>query len=187
MVLAQSAAVAAVEAIESKTSVQNVDVKKVQAILKNNPLADGSTPEIVIDNNEKEHIQVQGEWLTQQYTGYGPSIFYSEENTGKKKWVKFIPAINKTGYYNVYSYFLPGYKNAASKTLLTIYNGGEEKQIVIKKSDIKVEGQTSGEWIPLGRFYLKKGSGNFVKISNKDADGTVVADAVLFKPENPNP
>ena len=97
--------------------------------------------------------------------------------------MKFIPSIKKTGYYNIYSYFLPDYKNAASKVSITVYNNIEEKEIVIKKADIKVEGQTSGEWILLGRFYLKRGSGNYVKISDKNADGTVVADAVLFKPD----
>ncbi len=183
MVLAQSAAVAAIEAIQSKSGIQHIDVKKVQAILKNNPLADGSTAEIAVDNDDKEHAVVQGEWTAQQHGGYGPSLLFSREKTDNKKWVKFIPEIKKSGYYNVYSYFIPGFKNAASATSFTIHNKNEEKEIVIPNPGIQAEGQTSGEWIFLGRFYLEKGSGNYVKISGKDADGSVVADAVLFKPD----
>ena len=51
MVLAQSSAVAASMAIDGKTSVQAIDVKKLQAELKTNPLADGSTAEILVDND----------------------------------------------------------------------------------------------------------------------------------------
>src|SRR5690606_27779848 len=46
MVLSQSAAVAACMAIDEELSVQEVDVKALQKILKENPLADGSIAEI---------------------------------------------------------------------------------------------------------------------------------------------
>ena len=49
MVLAQSAAIAAAEAINTG-SVQTVDIKKVQALLHENPLLDDSFSEILIDD-----------------------------------------------------------------------------------------------------------------------------------------
>src|SRR5687767_5816750 len=46
MVLGQSAAVAAAMAIDAKKPVQEVNIAKLQAAIKTNPLANGSTPEI---------------------------------------------------------------------------------------------------------------------------------------------
>jgi hypothetical protein len=43
-----------------------------------------------------------------------------------------------------------------------------------------VEGQTSGEWVPCGKFAFVAGEDNYVSISNKGADGTVIADAILL-------
>ncbi|HEX6428680.1 MAG TPA: hypothetical protein VF008_13385, partial [Niastella sp.] len=57
------------------------------------------------------------------------------------------------------------------------------KSIHIKAAAIKVEGQTSGEWISLGKHRLEKGKKAYVEISNTGADGFVFADAVLFIPE----
>ncbi len=50
MVLAQAAATAASMAIQGKLDVQEVNVQQLQQALKTNPLADGSIPEIVVDN-----------------------------------------------------------------------------------------------------------------------------------------
>ncbi|WP_332367758.1 FAD-dependent oxidoreductase [Spirosoma telluris] len=60
MVLAQSSALAASMAIDGKTSVQEVDVKKLQNVLKTNPLADGSTAEILVDNDDEAHTTRTG-------------------------------------------------------------------------------------------------------------------------------
>ena len=62
MVLGQSAATAAVQAIERKVSVQEVDVKAVQNKLAENPLVNGSTPEILVDNDDNSLVIVQGDW-----------------------------------------------------------------------------------------------------------------------------
>lgn len=45
-----------------------------------------------------------------------------------------------------------------------------------------MEGQTAGEWIHLGEYDLPEGSDAYVEITNKNAKGMVVADAVLFLP-----
>lgn len=58
-----------------------------------------------------------------------------------------------------------------------------DPEIMVKEEDIRVEGQTSGEWVPLGEFALEVGKEAFVEISNQGADGVTVADAVLWVPE----
>jgi hypothetical protein len=52
MVLGQSAAVAASEAINTNKAVQEVDVKKIRSKLAEDPLLDGSRPAIVINNSD---------------------------------------------------------------------------------------------------------------------------------------
>ena len=51
---------------------------------------------------------------------------------------------------------------------------------MINKSEIAIEGQTSGEWVYLGNFLLPKGKQSSVTITDKDADGALVADAILL-------
>lgn len=66
---------------------------------------------------------------------------------------------------------------------MTIFDGKVKKELVVREADIRVNGQTSGEWISLGKFQLKQGEKAYVEISNKNADGIVVADAILFVPD----
>src|SRR5690606_29562982 len=54
MVLGQSAATAAVFAIDGNMAVQDVDVSALQEELRNNPLADGTRPDILLDNDDAE-------------------------------------------------------------------------------------------------------------------------------------
>ena len=62
MVLGQSAAVAASLSIDQGVDVQDVDVARIQEILKTDPLADGSTPEILVDNDDTTAVEVRGDW-----------------------------------------------------------------------------------------------------------------------------
>jgi hypothetical protein len=182
MVLGQSAAVAAVQAIDDGGAVQDIDVKKLQQRLKNDPLVNGSTPEVVVDNSDREHVEVKGEWPVIKGGGYGPDVFIGRPPVKEEKSVKFIPAIKKAGYYTLYTYSRPTLQNASSQTTWLIYDGSEEREVVIKTADIKVHGQTSGEWVSLGRYKLPAGSKAYVVITNKNADGVIAADAVLFVP-----
>ena len=53
MVMAQSATVAAVMALDKKTGLHQVNIKDLQQTLASNPLADGSLPEIMVDNDSR--------------------------------------------------------------------------------------------------------------------------------------
>ena len=181
MVLSQSAAVAALMAIDAKTTVQKVDVKKLQQTLIDNPLADNSTVEILVDNDDKKQVSVTGSWSVEKKGSYGPSMFVDDGKDGQLKTVRFTPQIVKQGAYNAYAYF-PKLQGLASHTPIVFFNGKTTSDITVKESDIRVEGQTSGEWVLLGKFDLEKGTKSYVEISNKGANGIVVADALLFVP-----
>ena len=63
-----------------------------------------------------------------------------------------------------------------------IFDGVKNSEKVIEASTVKVTGQTSGEWVSVGVHSLKKDAKPFIEISNKNSDGIVAADAVLFVP-----
>jgi len=178
MVLAEASAAAACQAIDAKQAVQDVDVVKVQALLKSNPLMDGSTPEVLIDNDDSLHIELTGNWQRKTNGGYGPSWLLADENTTGS--VVFKPQIKQAGKYTVYTY-IPSIDKAAKQTKYVFFNGSTSGNINIS-SNIKAEGQTSGEWILLGTFTLPAGNKASVTITAANADGITSADAILFVP-----
>ncbi|QIP14929.1 FAD-dependent oxidoreductase [Spirosoma aureum] len=183
MVLGQSTALAAAMAIDAKTSVQKVNIAKLQQELKANPLADGSTPEILVDNDSQKMTTITGPWRVENKSkgGYGPSYLIYEGQGEEKATVRFTPDIVKAGKYRVYAYF-PRLAKSASELGITVSDGKSSKSIPIKTADIVVVGQTSGEWVALGDYELPKGQASSVEIAAKQVDGPVVADAVLFVP-----
>ena len=186
MVLAQSAAIAAGQAIDKYANcVQKVDAKAILKEFRENPLADKSQPEILIDNHDTSHVQRTGEWKTEIWKAYGPD-FFSDDSKGKNlKTIQYTPVIPVDNLYEIYAYF-PKVQNATTQTHIDIYDGNELHKKIIRSSDIVVEGQTSGEWVSIGQYKLTKGMDNYVRISNEEADGIVVADAVLFIPATDN-
>lgn len=183
MVLAQSSAVAAVMAIDKRTSVQDVNVKLVQQKLKADPLSDKSTPEILVDNDDATGVTKEGPFvrLTKAPGVYGPSLLADTTLNQKPSSVKFTPAVAKAGMYNVFVY-CPRTPKGTTKLTVTVFDGKTKKDVVLSPNDVKVEGQTSGEWIGVGKYQLPAGRSGSVIITNKGMDGIVVADAVLFVP-----
>jgi hypothetical protein len=181
MVLSQSAAVAAIMSINTNKPVQEINVKQLQETLIKQPLADNSVVEILVDNDDASNVSITGNWTTERKGSYGPSMLTNDGKGGTVESMRFIPPVTNSGSYKVYAYF-PKVQNATSKTAVTIFDGKAKKEKVIKESDVRVDGQTTGEWVPLGTYSLSKGRKSYVEISNKNADGVVVADAVLFIP-----
>lgn len=178
MVLAQSAAIAATEAIHTG-SVQSVDVKKIQTILHQNPLLDGSFSEILIDDSDLD-LSGNSDWETvEKQGGYGPS--YLKAKNQNRMPVRYIPNIEHEGKYRIYTYY--HMRNDVSPTITySISDGSNVLTKEIHKNDVVVEGQTTGEWIELGVYDLQKNTKPYVEISGKNTSGLVVADAMLFIP-----
>lgn len=181
MVLSQSAATAAVLALQENRSVQDITVTTLQQMLKDNPLADGSTPEIVVDNEDSAHVIRTGTWQLQKGDHYGPSAYINEADSGGAATIRFAPAIKKPGYYKVYTYVSAREKRLSPQIAVNIFNGSNNSQ-QLQTTDLSVQGQTGGEWLPLGMYQFPAGPDNFVQFSNKNATGVIVADAVVFVP-----
>jgi hypothetical protein len=178
MVLAQSAAVAASLAIDKKTSVQDVDVQAVQRILRENPLLDGSTPDVVVDNDAPTGVTRTGEWTVEKSGGYGRS-YWRASGGETTKTVRFTPTLPKTGRYDLYAY-VPRRSDASARTNFLIHDGQKTQTVTLSRDQIQVSGQTSGTWVKLGSFAFPAGQKSFAEITTDRADGTVVADAVQW-------
>ena len=184
MVLGQSAAVAASLAIDKKTSLLKVDIPSLQQILSTNPLADGNTGDIFIDDANKGSVVATGGWkvVSDSRNSYGPSWLQAEAGETEVKTVKFIPDIRKTASYQVYTY-VPRITGTAAAVVCNVFDGQTNKEVVLDHKNVVVQGQTSGEWVSLGTYHFPAGKKGFVSITNKNADGIVIADAVLLVPD----
>jgi hypothetical protein len=66
---------------------------------------------------------------------------------------------------------------------VTVHDGKKKKEVIVKPADLVVEGQTSGEWVSLGKYTFSAGNKGYIEVSAAGAaTGTVVADAVLWVP-----
>ncbi|MFT3947396.1 MAG: FAD-dependent oxidoreductase [Agriterribacter sp.] len=180
MVMGQAAATAASLAIDKQKSVQDINIPHLQSILRNNPFADGSQPDILIDNEQDDNVTVTGDWQSVKGRGSYASSSLQINNSSEANAVKFTPVITKEDKYKVYSY-TPKINGGSSTMHFKITVG---KQTVLKTIDLnslKVEGQTSGEWLYVGEYVFKPGAA--VEITAKESNGIVIADAILFVPE----
>lgn len=176
MVLGQAAAVAASMAIDRKTCVQHIDVKKLQKELNDNPLADKSIFEIMIDNEHAESVEIEGDWEESRSGSYGPNLLISK---GKGS-VSFIPDIPCAGSYDAYTY-IARIQGNNTPVPVTVFDGKNSHEKIIRPVEVIVEGQTSGEWVFLGSFDLPKGKKSKVTVTSGET-GSVIADAVILVP-----
>ncbi|GAB3490329.1 FAD-dependent oxidoreductase [Spirosoma knui] len=193
MVLAQSAAVAACQAIDDRKAVQDIDVKKLQMHLAQNPLMNGSRPEILIDNDDSTQVVQQGTWQRDTKGGkYGTSLLISP--SGQSASVRFQPGRLQAGRYAVFIYN-PSRLGGGG-------NPDQDSQQTNKSSRVRVRvhtGQTVAEttidqqnhnndWIRVGEYAFTTSRASaqqpYVDITTAGAEQPVVADAVLFIPTN---
>lgn len=188
MVLGQAAATAAVIAINHNETIQSVPVTAIQEQLRANPYADGRPADILVDNKDSLQLVIRGKWRLSKQGGYGPDFLTHTHDTHENAVVRFIPDIKEDGTYQLYTYY-PKLKDVSEKTVFHIFDGRKQTQKVIRKSEVDVMGQTSGEWIPLGEYQLHKGRSAYIEVSDSSSDGNgngdnvIVADAILCMPK----
>lgn len=185
MVLAQSAALAACHAIDEKVAVQDIDIKKLQARLANDPLLDGRAPELLIDNDDNERVLTTGTWERLTKGGkYGTSLLLAKPD--QPATVTFQAKNLKPGRYTVYVYNplweggggnpdqIGTQTSKAAKVSATLQNGRNEVVIPVNQQ------VQNNDWISLGEHDLSALAS--LKISAEGSRNPVVADAVLFLP-----
>ncbi len=184
MVLAQSAALAACHAIDENVAVQDIDIKKLQARLTNDPLLDGRAPEVLIDNDDTTRVSTTGVWERLKTGGkYGTSLMLAQ--AGQAANITFKATNVRPGKYTVYVYnplWQGGGGNPDEIGPQTYKSAQVTAQLITGKSHKAVpvnQQQQNNDWISLGEHSLSE------SVSLKLINGSptpMVADAVLFVP-----
>lgn len=187
MVLGQSTATAAVMAIDAKTSVQKVDVKKLQERLladkqvlawtggggSANGIAIKSLKGLVLDD---EAMARRGDWLPSAVIdGFVGTQYWHDNNEGKgDKEVRFTGKVEKAGEYELRLAYSANGNRASNVPVMIDHAGGSTEVKVDEKKAPSIE----KAFVSLGKYKLSPDKPLAVTISNRDTNGYVVVDAV---------
>jgi hypothetical protein len=191
MVLAQTSAIAACWAIEQNNPVQMVDVPKLQKFLKDNPLVDGSTPEILVDDAiTPKQIAYTGAWKVGEgnISKYGRTLRLAENQKGNS--ARLFPEIKKEGMYRVYYYFprFWGEKRNVDSIAISISDGKKTWKKMIKTNEEAFHSNDNkGTWLDLGSYAFSSKKQAWLEVSatgeGKNPGIFIPLDAALWVPE----
>ncbi|MEZ0487731.1 FAD-dependent oxidoreductase [Fibrella aquatica] len=188
MVLGQTAGAAAAQAIDQNVPVQRLDVTRLQQTLRQNPLLDGSRPELLIDNDDSVRVNQEGKWdLLAKGSQYGKTALLSADD---KAAVTFKATTIKPGRYQLFVYnptrrggggnpdevAFQGDKSA--RVTVRVFDGNTNKSLTINQQ------KQNNDWISLGTYLFAKGKTPSVTFVASGSAEPVLADAVLFLPVN---
>ncbi|MEO6526954.1 MAG: FAD-dependent oxidoreductase, partial [Gemmatimonadaceae bacterium] len=180
MVLAQAAAIAASRAIDGRSPVQQVDVPALQRELAANPRADGSAPELLVDDANAEQVAVTGPWVRATTPGrFGPGVLQAPASGAGS--VRFTPRIAHTGRYRVYMYW-PRPRGLATNAPVRLHHAAGMDSLAIDLTAVGENAQGVAAWTLLGERTFSAGRDGWVEVGAERANGIVLADAVLFVP-----
>jgi len=191
MLLGQSAATAAAQAIDADVAVQDVDYAKLsERLLKDGQILEYTGPPrhrgsgqtgidaktllgVVVDNDNAE---LAGPWQTNNVTHprVGPTYVHDNNEAKGKCVAKYRFKLPEPGRYEVRVSWPPN-PNRATNVPITIRFGRELKTVMVNQKNSGRDGFNS-----LGEYLL--GETAVVEISNKDTAGYVIADAVQLLP-----
>jgi len=176
MVLGQSAAVAAVLAIDENKNVQDINITKLRKILRENPYLDGSTPEVMVDEADIDKISRSGSWRKSYGAHYKNSYLYSDNKKNDCSFT-FFPVIKSAGKYEAFFYCTAIEElSMMDEMVLNIQHANGNSQIKIKPKQMK------GSWVSLGTYFFEKGNKSAVAINGGLTKGPLFADAILLVP-----
>lgn len=181
MVLAQSSAVAAVMAINENKSVQQVDVKKVQAELRANPLADGTIPDVLVDDNDLSGFKpLTNNWKQENkaHNKFGLTYYLNDTTQAGPYKAEFTAKPQYTGNYTAYCYI-----NDLTKAYRTATKANEVSLTLSSGQVIKINPNAHvGDWYKLGEVTLK--ANEQLKLTlESNGPGLVSADAFILVPK----
>lgn len=188
MVLGQSSATAACQAIDQKTSVQFIDQQQFRAKLLDDkqvlawtgrkrtpPIPVASLKGIVVDDAD---AKLTGSWSSSaSVSGFVGQHYLHDghEDLGNKSAV-FTAKLPAAGRYEVF-FFYTANPNRASNVKVEVHAAGEIKTVSVDQRKPLAKGK--GKSLGLHQF---DATGGNVKVTNAGANGHVIVDAVQFVP-----
>lgn len=190
MVLGQSAATAAAQAIDEGVAVQRIDLAKLKAqLLKDGQVLDFESPPmpdnisftkeklggIVVDDEDAELAGFSAEGSgTPGFVGKG---YRHDGNVAKgQQSAKFVPNLPKAGKYRVAMTY-NALDNRATNVPVTVHHADGDTALVVNE---KKKPADHDILFPLGVYRFEKGKTGWVEIKNDGTDGHVLIDAVQW-------
>ena len=190
MVLGQSAATAAVHAIDEQKGVQAIDYAKLQArLLKDGQVLDFDSPPVAPRASMSKEMLggIIVDDAEAAVTGFGVASTsaerfvqraYRHDGDADKggSTARFVPEIPRAGRYQVLVAY-PVHANRAPKVPVTIKHADGETIVHLNQTKNPA---VNNLLEPVGTFRFEKGRGGHVEIGNKGTSGYVVIDAVQW-------
>ena len=178
MIAGQSAGTAACFAIDDGTSVQGVNVRKLQAQLAADGQATGAVVDnggIIVDDADPSGVTIVGDWLLSTSTaGYYGTGYRHDHNANKgSSSVTFVPVLPQAGLYQVCARW-SAYSNRSTNTAIDIVSPTGTTTVYVDQT------HQGGQWVSLLTTNFNAGSNGRVVIRNGGTTGYVIADAVQF-------
>ncbi len=184
MILGQAAGMAASMAVRQKLPVHRIDIASLQKrlteqgqiiSLEENPngfFQQGNT--VVVDDDLSRFVEKTGRWYASEDSAVArKDITYRYTDTREYSSFTFRPHLPVTGKYKIYGWWA---KQAISATKVPVeITCGKDSRTVVSN-----QRRTGDGWVLLGTFDCEKGYQTRVTISNRGADGIVIADAFKF-------
>jgi len=197
MILGQSAATAAVIAIDRKIDVQSVPYEELKAqLIKSGQILGASMaikkkivpveikhlPGIVIDDTK---ARLTGNWTNSTATSgfLGTGYHHDGDKRDGKLTATFTAKIPKDGKYEIFVSAPPN-KNRASNAKVTIQHA---KGTTTAKVSLRHPAKNGNNLHSAGVYEFKQGRTASVTLSNEGADGYLIADAVQWLPTATSP
>jgi 5-methylcytosine-specific restriction endonuclease McrA len=156
---------------------------------------------VIVDNVSAVFAGTWSSSLNGEY--YGTDIRYIQSTGTGSNTATFIPNLPQTGNYNIYAWWTSSSNRATNVPYIINYSGGASDTVRVNQE------LGGGGWTYLGTYYFDAGTSGYVEISDDaelneyvmadaikwqlsstqqgvvlsdDADGYVIADAILFEP-----
>jgi hypothetical protein len=134
---------------------------------------------IIMDSEDSTGITISGDWTQSTYTGgfYGANYLH-DQNSDSPKSVSYAPELGTIGDFEIFTRFAAA-ENRSSQTKYEIITKVDDEQVI--ETVLVDQTINTGKWISLGIYRLSGLTFPKVIISNENADGYVIADAVAFE------
>lgn len=132
---------------------------------------------IVVDDSQATLV---GQWVESDFVaGFVASGYRHDDTSGQgMKTATFEPEQLKSGRYEVRMSYT-AHANRATNVMVTVFSANESKTLRVNQ---RRQPPIDGRWFSLGEYPFEANGQSFVIVSNENADGCVIIDAIQFLP-----